>query len=63
MRGLAVKTLARIGIGAAFAVIVLLGVAVPDVASAGEYKCEHRWLYEDDEVGSGLGWACLSKHS
>lgn len=50
MRGMAVKTLACIGIDAAFAVSVLLGVGVPDVASAGEYKCENRWLNEGDEM-------------
>jgi hypothetical protein len=38
------------GIGAAFAFIVLFGAAAPDVASAGAFKCENWWLYEDDEM-------------
>jgi hypothetical protein len=32
------------------AMAVLLGVAVPGVASAGAFKCENWWLYEDDEI-------------
>ena len=38
------------GIGAAFTLSVLLGVAVPAIASAGAYKCENWWLYKDDEM-------------
>jgi hypothetical protein len=56
MCGMAVKTLACIGIGAAFAVIVLLGIAVPGVAAAGSFKCENRWLYEDDEMALRRIW-------
>ena len=47
---MAVRTLAYLGIGAALAVIVLSGVFAPKVASAGEYKCEDRFLDEVDEM-------------
>lgn len=42
--------LACLWIGAAFALAVLLAVVVPGIASAGAFKCENWWLYEDDEM-------------
>jgi hypothetical protein len=49
-RGMTAGSLACFGGGAVFAVTVLLGVAVPGIASAGAFKCENWWLYEDDEM-------------
>jgi hypothetical protein len=49
-RGMAVRTSASLWLGAAIALAVLLGVAVPEVASAGECKCEYRFLDEVDEM-------------
>ncbi len=44
------RTLGHLGIGAAITLTVLLGIAVPKVVSAGEYKCEDRFLDEVDEM-------------
>jgi hypothetical protein len=48
--GITVRTLAGFGIGAALAVAILLGLAVPESASAGAYKCEDRFLEVIDEM-------------
>jgi hypothetical protein len=45
-----VRTLAGLGIGAAFAIAVLLGVTLPKPASAGAFKCEDHFLDEVDEM-------------
>lgn len=45
-----VRTLAGLGTGIAPALAILLGMAVPGVASAGVYKCEDRFLDAIDEM-------------